>query len=178
MDEGSKRLLACASLLFTLANEALDSGDAAYADQLTARAVEYLDRAIPIEKPITQRQQKPESKLGTSCLAGGALFRPLLQHSRPLPDGQPYPRPPFGFSGEDCPCLVRVEMNPQADGRTPPGGLPCLVACGLEGREPPGRRPHLAAGPVAKKWPLSHKLRLWFGVCDSVLPVTFIRPVP
>jgi hypothetical protein len=60
--ERSERLLACASLLLALANEALDSGDVAYADQLKTRAAEYLDQAIPIEKPITQAATKARSK--------------------------------------------------------------------------------------------------------------------
>jgi hypothetical protein len=60
MEGSEEHLLACASLLLALANEALDSGDVAYADQLKTRAAEYLDQAIPIEKPITQRQRKPD----------------------------------------------------------------------------------------------------------------------
>jgi hypothetical protein len=53
-------LLVYATNLLALANKAMDSGDAAFADRLTIRATEYLDQAIPIEKPVTQQQlQRP-----------------------------------------------------------------------------------------------------------------------
>ena len=48
-----------ASHLFALAISAREAGDPDYADRLTGRAVDYLDQADAMEKPVAQQQQRP-----------------------------------------------------------------------------------------------------------------------
>ena len=42
-----------------------------------------------------------------------SLFRPLLQHARPLPDREPYPRPVFDCLSEQLASLVEIVAGVQ-----------------------------------------------------------------
>ena len=52
------------------------------------------------------RSLAPPGRRSWSC-----LHRPLLQHLRPLPDGEPDPRPMVYCRGEDLPRLVQAAAS-------------------------------------------------------------------